>query len=233
MLCHRYLDLDPVFSRDNFSPDNSSKSPSNLANRDKWKDYNEKASENVITLKSVNKNKENFSEESSPKVSNKRYNSVGRLNSMKPSYSQFVQEKLKPDTIERLDTLGAFAFNSLEKEENREIPTFLSATRSGREPEGSMRVVDLWSTKHKHKVLKYANLDNEKRVIQRFTILKKKDQIVEKRGNIVKKDDDRARGSIAIKELNKATQRSQEENLMSPIKRHLNLQGKSFYKGKK
>ena len=168
-----------------------------------------------------------------PKTSYQRYNSVERLQVMRPTYSNFVQEKLKPNTLERLDTLAAFAFNSVEKDENKEIPNFLSATRSGREPEGSMRVIDLWSTKHKHKVLKYADLEQEKRKIQRFTIVRKKDKTPERTGSMVKRDDDKVKGSLAIKEINKAIQRNQEEGLMSPMKRHLNLQGKSFYKAKK
>jgi len=193
-----------------------------------WKEYTEKATSPMIEQK-PRKLRRNMSTGSIVKHSN----SQERLQTFKPLYQQFITENFKPQIVDRLDTLANFGFNTIEKDENVEVPEFLNNT-SKMNP-GSMPVVDLYSKKHKTRVMKTADLLQAKRTVKKFLVhCADKVKPASSRGPAVgcsfESQDGNVKSRLAAKELVKQHNKHQEEELMSPMRRHLSMKKKTFYK---
>jgi len=159
------------------------------------------------------------------------------LQRIKPSYSQFIKKNFDNQIVERLDTFGAFAFTSVEREDNKEIPVFFNETKKSREALGSMGVVDLWSQKQRKDLAKRANFAEEKKKIEKFSFYRVKDRkapasLKPKFKVLHKKNENIYKDILARTKFTEFVEKNKSMELRSPLQRHINLQGKTFYKQK-
>ena len=88
---------------------------------------------------------------------------------IKPVYRKFIKRTFAKENQERLRTFGKFAFSTVEKDDHKDIVPFLNDLRSPTEPRGSMNIVDLWPSELQRTILKQTSLQNEKRMVEKFS----------------------------------------------------------------
>lgn len=176
------------------------------------------------------------------KLKEKRYSKIkDLLHIMHPISSKIVirkTEKLTPQSTnipDRLNTLETFAFTSVEKEDNKEISSFFHGVKRGEhEASATMTVVDLWSKNHREQVARKAKFENEKTMIEKFSLYvhKKKRGKGKEKLSLIQLDK-RTEGAYKHKieriEEKKDAKKKMDPQLTSPMKRHRLLRGKTFY----
>ncbi|KAL4476257.1 hypothetical protein ABPG74_009990 [Tetrahymena malaccensis] len=89
-------------------------------------------------------------------------------------FKHFAFKNFKADSIERLQTFFSFAFNSIDKSENKYILCALNELLDDIKKQGSMQIIDLWSAKSLKSCIERTNMGNEKFVVQQFLHYKAK-----------------------------------------------------------
>ncbi|EAR87963.2 hypothetical protein TTHERM_00011290 (macronuclear) [Tetrahymena thermophila SB210] len=111
------------------------------------------------------------------KVSEKKQgedNSQGIKFNEQNGFKQFAFKNFKSNSIERLQTFFSFAFNSIDKSENKYILCALNELLDDIKKQGSMQIIDLWSAKSLKSCIERTNMGNEKFVVQQFLHYKAK-----------------------------------------------------------
>lgn len=91
-------------------------------------------------------------------------------------YAKFLESNFEDDMINRITTFQAFAFTTVEKDENKEIPVFFHETKKAKESAGSMGVVDLWSGRLRKELASRAGFSKEKKMVEKFLFYKARDR---------------------------------------------------------
>ncbi|KAL4475506.1 hypothetical protein ABPG72_013330 [Tetrahymena utriculariae] len=89
-------------------------------------------------------------------------------------FKKFAFKNFKANSIERLQTFFSFAFNSIDKSENKYIICALNELLDDIKKQGSMQIIDLWSAKSLKSCIERTNMGNEKFVVQQFLHYKAK-----------------------------------------------------------
>jgi len=201
-----------------------------------WTEYSEKVSEHVLQRYEQNKKRINnkYSATEHEKDDPEKFHER-----VKSTYSKFIKKNFDDGLVERLDTFGNFAFTSVEREENREIPVFFNETKRAKETLGTMGIVDLWSQRQRTDLVKRANFIEEKKMIEKFSFYRVKDRKAPanaKRPQFVtlhRKNENVYKDILARKSYADFVKKTKNLSLMSPLERHLYLQGKQFHKSPK
>ena len=110
-----------------------------------------------------------FSSDSLSQVHLSQINDTKDFDLIKPIYRKFIKNTFAKENQERLRTFGKFAFSTVEKDDHKDIVPFLNDLRSPTEPRGSMNIVDLWPSELQRTILKQTSLQNEKRMVEKFS----------------------------------------------------------------